>query len=107
LDGRYAGVELMKTVAGTLKSDIRKRVQGRDEQDDYPKGTAAEIRLKSSESERPSRRPRRGGGRKKKKKRQAQLSWNLYVEGELARADLTETEAYSYLEPSRESVGQS
>lgn len=100
MDGRYAGVELMKTVAGTLKSDIRKRVHGRDEQDDYPKGTAAEIRLKSSESERPSRRPRRGGGRKKKK-RQAQVSWNLYVEGELARADLTETEAYSYLEPSR------
>ncbi len=96
----------MKTVAGTLKSDIHKRVHARDEQDDYRKGTPAEIRLKSSESERPSRRPRRGGGRKKKKKRQAQVSWNLYVEGELARADLTETEAYSYLEPTRESVGQ-
>jgi hypothetical protein len=89
----------MRIITGSLRADIRKRVHGHGQAEEYPKGTAAELHRKTQTAGRP---PRRGRGRKQRKKKRREqeiVCWDLYVDGEAARTDLTEMEAFSYLVP--------
>lgn len=95
----------MTTITGSLRAGIRKRIHGQGQSGEYPKGTAAELRRKSQT---PGKPPHRGRGRKQRKKKsraQEVISWDLYVNGEVARTDLTEMEAFSYLEPNDKLAG--
>lgn len=95
----------MTTIKGSLSVGIRKQVRGHGEQGEHPKGTPAEIRRKSQASGRPPGRGRGRKSRKKSAKKQLAVSWDLYVNGELARSDLTEMEAFSYLDPADKLAG--
>jgi hypothetical protein len=95
----------MTTITGSLKVCIRKRIHGHGEEGEYPKGTAAELRMKSQTAGRPPQRGRRGKTKKKSARPQPIISWDLYVNGELARSDLTEMEAFSYVAPTDKLAG--
>jgi len=95
----------MTTITGSLRTGIRKRIHGHDQSAEYSKGAAAELRRKSQTPGKPSPRGRGRKQRKKKSRVQEVVSWDLYVGGEVARTDLTEMEAFSYLDPADKLAG--